>query len=57
MNQSILNEQIRIDSKVVWIVNLYIGKSSVRQQIQNLTVQDHLLCGCIDRFLSLWNGF
>lgn len=57
MNQAILNEQIRIDGKVVWIVNLYIGKSSVWQQIQNLTVQDHLLCGCIDRFLSLWNGF
>lgn len=57
MNQAILNEQIRIDGKVVWTVNLYIGKSSVWQQIQNLTVQDHLLCGCIDRFLSLWNGF
>lgn len=29
MNQALLNEQIRIDGKVVWIVNLYIGKSSV----------------------------
>lgn len=29
MNQAILYEQIRIDGKVVWIVNLYIGKSSV----------------------------
>lgn len=29
MNQAILNEQIRIDGKVVWTVNLCIGKSSV----------------------------
>lgn len=29
MNQAILDEQIRIDGKVVWTVNLYIGKSSV----------------------------